>query len=154
MRATTQEEYQAVCILTFCCLFFFSSRRRHTRCLSDWSSDVCSSDLPRVPPAGRDAAQGAGGAHHERGATAQAAGRRGAGAHRHAGGARQIGRASCRERGKSPGGGRPIKKEKVTQTRKGTHASDDAGRVSGGLHPDLLLLIFFFKQKTAYEMPK
>src|SRR5258705_8286042 len=27
-------------------IFFFSSRRRHTRCLSDWSSDVCSSDLP------------------------------------------------------------------------------------------------------------
>src|SRR5947199_5269536 len=26
--------------------FFFSSRRRHTSCLSDWSSDVCSSDLP------------------------------------------------------------------------------------------------------------
>src|SRR5262245_64185386 len=26
-------------------LFCFSSRRRHTRCLSDWSSDVCSSDL-------------------------------------------------------------------------------------------------------------
>src|SRR5947199_10553379 len=25
--------------------FFFSSRRRHTRCLSEWSSDVCSSDL-------------------------------------------------------------------------------------------------------------
>src|SRR5262245_64832453 len=25
-------------------VFFFSSRRRHTRCLSDWSSDVCSSD--------------------------------------------------------------------------------------------------------------
>src|SRR5258707_1632610 len=25
-------------------LVFFSSRRRHTRCLSDWSSDVCSSD--------------------------------------------------------------------------------------------------------------
>src|SRR5205814_2651874 len=24
-----------------------SSRRRHTRCLSDWSSDVCSSDLGR-----------------------------------------------------------------------------------------------------------
>src|SRR5258705_2797404 len=28
--------------------FFFSSRRRHTRCLSDWSSDVCSSDLVSV----------------------------------------------------------------------------------------------------------
>src|SRR2546429_2536710 len=24
--------------------FFFSSRRRHTRCSRDWSSDVCSSD--------------------------------------------------------------------------------------------------------------
>src|SRR5207245_4551200 len=31
----------------FCfCGFFFSSRRRHTRCYRDWSSDVCSSDLP------------------------------------------------------------------------------------------------------------
>src|SRR5205809_7436686 len=29
--------------------FFFSSRRRHTRCGRDWSSDVCSSDL-FVPP--------------------------------------------------------------------------------------------------------
>src|SRR2546422_8351995 len=27
------------------CVFFFSSRRRHTRCSRDWSSDVCSSDL-------------------------------------------------------------------------------------------------------------
>src|SRR5699024_12073846 len=26
--------------------FFFSSRRRHTRSRRDWSSDVCSSDLP------------------------------------------------------------------------------------------------------------
>src|SRR5215211_8938630 len=28
--------------------FFFSSRRRHTRSLCDWSSDVCSSDLEDV----------------------------------------------------------------------------------------------------------
>src|SRR2546422_3306009 len=28
-----------------CGRFFFSSRRRHTRCSRDWSSDVCSSDL-------------------------------------------------------------------------------------------------------------
>src|SRR5271165_202983 len=27
-------------------VFFFSSRRRHTRFSRDWSSDVCSSDLP------------------------------------------------------------------------------------------------------------
>src|ERR1039458_10571555 len=32
-------------VLSLGVLFFFSSRRRHTRCLSDWSSDVCSSDL-------------------------------------------------------------------------------------------------------------
>src|SRR5256885_17044209 len=29
-------------------IFFFSSRRRHTRLQGDWSSDVCSSDLIRV----------------------------------------------------------------------------------------------------------
>src|SRR5437762_14270347 len=29
-------------------LFFFSSRRRHTRYIGDWSSDVCSSDLTSV----------------------------------------------------------------------------------------------------------
>src|SRR5690625_3041290 len=29
--------------------FFFSSRRRHTRWPRDWSSDVCSSDLPGSP---------------------------------------------------------------------------------------------------------
>src|SRR2546430_9749977 len=28
-------------------IFFFSSRRRHTRFDCDWSSDVCSSDLDR-----------------------------------------------------------------------------------------------------------
>src|ERR1039458_9376273 len=44
-------------------VFFFSSRRRHTRCLSDWSSDVCSSDLfdsaaERRPRAGGRTADG------------------------------------------------------------------------------------------------
>src|SRR5207245_4338462 len=33
-------------------LFFFSSRRRHTRCYRDWSSDVCSSDLLEYTRAG------------------------------------------------------------------------------------------------------
>src|SRR6478752_9662390 len=41
--------------------FFFSSRRRHTRCSRDWSSDVCSSDLsagaPAAAPAGGAASQ-------------------------------------------------------------------------------------------------
>src|SRR5205085_3095530 len=35
------------CVFIF---FFFSSRRRHTRFDCDWSSDVCSSDLVRIPP--------------------------------------------------------------------------------------------------------
>src|SRR5699024_11249790 len=35
--------------LFFVLFFFFSSRRRHTRSKRDWSSDVCSSDLPRWP---------------------------------------------------------------------------------------------------------
>src|SRR5690606_40417078 len=39
--------------------FFFSSRRRHTRFSRDWSSDVCSSDLPagsdpRATPSNND----------------------------------------------------------------------------------------------------
>src|SRR5690606_39528441 len=40
------------CLLAF--LFFFSSRRRHTRFSRDWSSDVCSSDLisPSQPETG------------------------------------------------------------------------------------------------------
>src|SRR5947209_12530763 len=36
--------YLFTCFFFF--FFFFSSRRRHTRYWRDWSSDVCSSDLP------------------------------------------------------------------------------------------------------------
>src|SRR5215211_8243031 len=42
--------YFAKVTLMFCS-FFFSSRRRHTRSLCDWSSDVCSSDLARLEQA-------------------------------------------------------------------------------------------------------
>src|SRR5690606_40198937 len=34
--------------LTAVPIFFFSSRRRHTRFSRDWSSDVCSSDLAEL----------------------------------------------------------------------------------------------------------
>src|SRR5256885_6950031 len=34
--------------LDICSIFFFSSRRRHTRLQGDWSSDVCSSDLHAI----------------------------------------------------------------------------------------------------------
>src|SRR5579883_3567886 len=33
-------------VVVYILFFFFSSRRRHTRFSRDWSSDVCSSDLP------------------------------------------------------------------------------------------------------------
>src|SRR5438093_13206124 len=44
--------------MSFAVDFFFSSRRRHTRLVSDWSSDVCSSDLDKGTMAtiGRSAA--------------------------------------------------------------------------------------------------
>src|SRR5438132_8286665 len=38
--------FQLYCM--FVHIFFFSSRRRHTISLCDWSSDVCSSDLCRT----------------------------------------------------------------------------------------------------------
>src|SRR5438046_8145500 len=55
-------------MLSFCCLFFFSSRRRHTRLVSDWSSDVCSSDLGRERGRHRDlrARSGAARTEHDR----------------------------------------------------------------------------------------
>src|ERR1017187_4173726 len=43
-------------ILLFILVLFFSSRRRHTRYIGDWSSDVCSSDLLR-PRCGYGTAQ-------------------------------------------------------------------------------------------------
>src|SRR5437016_9581397 len=39
--------FTQLCLSRCTRLFFFSSRRRHTRLVSDWSSDVCSSDLER-----------------------------------------------------------------------------------------------------------
>src|SRR5260370_8842910 len=38
-------------------LFFFSSRRRHTRFKCDWSSDVCSSDLVAAPRSPRSCSE-------------------------------------------------------------------------------------------------
>src|SRR5438046_8512678 len=37
--------YEVILLFFHSIFFFFSSRRRHTRLVSDWSSDVCSSDL-------------------------------------------------------------------------------------------------------------
>src|SRR5256884_3712999 len=45
LRARSDLIMVEVRFLQFVLFFFFSSRRRHTRCSRDWSSDVCSSDL-------------------------------------------------------------------------------------------------------------
>src|SRR5207245_6058362 len=78
-------------------LFFFSSRRRHTRCYRDWSSDVCSSDLGERPA--RSAVLRDGAVRPGRVAL-QARVAQGGGPVDALGRGRrwQIGRASCRER--------------------------------------------------------
>src|SRR5687768_7605330 len=124
-----------------CGIFFFASRRRHTRCSRDWSSDVCSSDLydelllgglvdalSRNPGAydlvvaadvllylgDLDAVFGAAkGALREGGVFAF-----------------KIGRASCRESVERPGVAGSCRRE-----------------MAGGVRH-----IFFCKQETAYEM--
>src|SRR5256885_7634559 len=46
-----EDKWMRVFLKTFLLVvFFFSSRRRHTRLQGDWSSDVCSSDLYRRRP--------------------------------------------------------------------------------------------------------
>src|SRR5688500_20384266 len=92
-------------------MFFFSSRRRHTRLQGDWSSDVCSSDLasPRVAPiAGQSPktmlvvmASAAAKPSTRRSSCAGATPARLAG---------KIGRASCRERVEGAVGGETLEK--------------------------------------------
>src|SRR5262249_57686029 len=80
-------------------VFFFSSRRRHTRLVSDWSSDVCSSDLGSARGAGAAGGRRAAGAGDGQVLVVRAGGRGRTRAldlrSRRRG---QIGRASCRER--------------------------------------------------------
>src|SRR5438132_8947678 len=83
-------------------LLFFSSRRRHTTSLCDWSSDVCSSDLslmlrkpPKATPSSTSPmiARLAGGDHRAR---AAGGGLRGLPQHQGAGGERACRRAAER----------------------------------------------------------
>src|SRR5690348_18268867 len=108
--------------------FFFSSRRRHTRWTGDWSSDVCSSDLPRPPVA--DADRGLAGVleHDADGSGAAVLGALGklarvVAAELAAGGLKivEIGRASCRERGKSSAV--PAAMENTGATQKGASSA-------------------------------
>src|SRR5690606_39585051 len=107
--------------------FFFSSRRRHTRFSRDWSSDACSSDLGSGGP-GRSKSealeeeddeeiQEAGVGRRRRKGKAHATfrthgGSRPAVSVSRVGCARQIGRASCRERVWSSGRGGTFKRNR------------------------------------------
>src|SRR3712207_9245415 len=93
-------------------IFFFSSRRRHTRYWRDWSSDVCSSDLgggpARVPRLCRGRL-----AEADRPGAERRGRRRPPLRHLVA----EIGRASCRGKSVDLGGRRLIKKKKKQSTR-------------------------------------
>src|SRR5437763_14961493 len=94
--------------------FFFSSRRRHTRYIGDWSSDVCSSDLGRVH-------------HHRR----RAIGSRGVARVRLGARARQrpVGRSEERRVGKecgSRGGAGCCKKRGIKWKRRKQRGATDA----------------------------
>src|SRR5437588_6484087 len=103
-------------------VFFFSSRRRHTRSLCDWSSDVCSSDLRGRPNAGPGVKRSMLGTIKVKGKSQvtygghplyEYSGDTSPGSTSYVGvsqfGAKwravKIGRASCRERGEVMGGG-------------------------------------------------
>src|SRR5690625_7610720 len=96
-------------------VFFFSSRRRHTRWPRDWSSDVCSSDLRRGLPGLTGRGWGGLGsgivhAHLHRFPV-------GGDPDRHGRARGEIGRASCRERGGLYGVAVDGKEDKVEENR-------------------------------------
>src|SRR5437762_7137136 len=74
--------------------FFVSSRRRHTRYIGDWSSDVCSSDLFTSATVIGTTPFTAFSVAMPSPSTIE------------------IGRASCRERGEGSGGGRSLVQKK------------------------------------------
>src|SRR2546428_13329841 len=87
-------------------VFFFSSRRRHTRSDRDWSSDVCSSDLARLTILAILVETG----DSKPGSISRSLSR----LRVEAGGKRKIGRAACRGRGEISVGGGSFKKKKHT----------------------------------------
>src|SRR5207248_8607315 len=106
---------RAVVMVVEMMFFFFSSRRRHTRSYGDWSSDVCSSDLvgaaaSRLQRGHRRAEQRVDVAVVRQ----EVAREEGQGVEvrdRAARAAREIGRASCRERGEVTAAGRVVEEK-------------------------------------------
>src|SRR5699024_11411199 len=98
-------------------LFFFSSRRRHTRSKRDWSSDVCSSDLNWHKRSNSNSALSLPGTYHLSPHLHTIYNHY----HRFALKLKiEIGRASCRERGKTSLGDAPLWKVRRPQLQHGT----------------------------------
>src|SRR5262249_57283067 len=99
--------------------FFFSSRRRHTRLVSDWSSDVCSSDLSLRAQSALDRAPEVVRPNERPGRVADPPAQ--------PEGVREIGRASCRERVEISVGAVSLKKKRG----KGERSRDKEARREG-----------------------
>src|SRR5690349_22740784 len=103
--------------------FFFSSRRRHTRSLRDWSSDVCSSDLGNATVEGAEPTRyrpdwgGLAGAAPSLSATFVSAA---------AAGAPQVGR-----------GGRPVIAVRRSEERRGGKGCSPRGQAAHRRHNDV-----------------
>src|SRR5437762_13889867 len=96
--------------------FFFSSRRRHTRYIGDWSSDVCSSDLPIGFASGLVVWTLANPIGHDSGGAAPTL---------------KIGRASCRERVENAWAGATATKKTGSERSPGDRARNRGGRTCG-----------------------
>src|SRR5699024_11926415 len=98
----------------FSLLFFFSSRRRHTRSKRDWSSDVCSSDLNLVDRFSINIAKLLERLQNQSELLLLTQSN---GQHRLKAGDTEIGRASCRERGENLVGAEALEKKKRRERR-------------------------------------
>src|SRR5688500_20383765 len=98
-------------------MFFFSSRRRHTRLQGDWSSDVCSSDLGRRIISTPDAVVNSTGAALDFLTSAPVGGAEDCCPQPTTIRNREIGRASCRERVEITGGNGAGKQNKTGDIR-------------------------------------
>src|SRR5437763_1630461 len=142
-------------------VFFFTSRRRHTRYIGDWSSDVCSSDLRvRIPcriPGGQGIRHGI--LTRLGGQGNAVAGNRSE--------ERRVGKgwSVWRRQGCSAGGDRDEEGQPAGSCGGGgarmggsaLDADDASGRLCGPRHHRLArravaARLFFYKQKTAYEI--
>src|SRR3546814_3850343 len=97
-----------MCVVCFVCFFFFKQKTAYEMRISDWSSDVCSSDLLRSSGETTNEDQHRGGLHARRGAPRDGASRSDAAS-------RQI----CRDDGRYDGSGRASRTDRTDDAKLG-----------------------------------